>query len=73
MPYLKEALLLEMNDVNKKVIVPVIYRSTNQNNREFDSFLLNFEKLLSNITTRKPTVSIITGDYNASKIFFLVV
>ena len=54
-----------MNDNKKKMIVSVIYCSSNQNNREFDSFLLDFEKLLSNITTRKSTVSIITGDYNA--------
>ena len=54
-----------MNDNNKKMIVSVIYRSPSQNNREFDSFLLNFEQLLSDISTRKPTVSIITGDFNA--------
>ena len=35
LPYLKEALLLEMNDNNKKMIVSVIYRSPSQNNREF--------------------------------------
>ena len=65
LPYLKEGLVLEMNDNNKKMIVSVIYRSPSQNNREFDSFLLNFEQLLSDISTRKPTVSIITGDFNA--------
>ena len=37
-PYLKEALLLEMTYNNKKVIVSVIYRSPSQNNCEFDSF-----------------------------------
>ena len=47
------------------MIVSVIYRSLSQNNCEFDSFLLNFEQLLSDISTRKPTVSIITGDFNA--------
>ena len=65
LPYLKEALLLEINDNDQKMIVPVIYRSPSQNNREFDSLLLYFEQLLSNISTRKPTVSIITGDFNA--------
>ena len=34
-PYLKEALLLEMNYNNKRVIVSVIYRSPSQNNNEF--------------------------------------
>ena len=65
LPYLKEGLVLEMNDNNKKMIVSVIYRSPSQNNREFDSFLLNFEQLLSDISTHEPTVSIITGDFNA--------
>ena len=64
-PYLKEALLLEMIDNNKKIIVSVIYRSPSQNNREFNSFLSSFEQLLSEISKRKPTVSIITGDFNA--------
>ena len=64
-PYLKEALLLEMTDNNKKIIVSVIYRSPSQSNREFNSFLSSFEQLLSEISKRKPTVSIITGDFNA--------
>ena len=50
---------------NKKVIVSVIYRSPSQNNSEFDLFLSNFEKLLSNINERKPFLSVITGDFNA--------
>ena len=54
-----------MNDSNEKMILSVIYRSPSQNHREFDSFLLNFEQLLSDISTGKPTVSIITGDSNA--------
>ena len=65
LPYLKEALLLEMIDNNKKIIVFVIYRSPSQSNREFNSFLSSFEQLLSEISRRKPTVSIITGDFNA--------
>ena len=65
LPYLKEALPLEMIDNNKKIIVSVIYRSPSQNNREFNSFLSSFEQLLSEISKRKPTVSIITGDFNA--------
>ena len=56
LPYLKEGLVLEMNDNNKKMIVSVIYHSPSQNNREFESFLLNFEQLLSDISTHKPAV-----------------
>ena len=65
LPYLKEALLLEMTYNNKKLIVSVIYRSPSQNNSEFDLFLSNFGKLLSNINERKPFLSVITGDFNA--------
>ena len=63
LPYLNEALFLKMND-NKKMIMSVIYCSPIQNNREFYSFLLNFEQLLSHISTHKPTVSIITSNFN---------
>ena len=54
-----------MNDNNKRIIVSVICRSPSQSNCEFDSLLLNFEQLLGHISTRKPTVSIITDDLNA--------
>ena len=47
------------------MIVSLNYRSPSQNNLEFDSFLLNFQQLLSDVSTRKQTVSIITGDFNA--------
>ena len=50
---------------NKKVIVPVIYRSPSQNINEFDSFLSNLEKLVSDINNRKQALSIVTGDFNA--------
>ena len=52
LPYLKEALLLEIAYNNKKVIMSVIYRSPSQNNNEFDLFLYNFEEPLSNISKR---------------------
>ena len=64
LPYLKEALLLEMTYNNKKVIVSVIYRFPSQNNSEFDLFLSNFEKLLSDVSKRKPSLCVITGDFN---------
>ena len=64
LPYLKEVLLLKMINNNKKVIASVIYRAPCQNNSEFDLFLSNFEKLLSDIQERKPVWSVITGDFN---------
>ena len=43
LPYLQEALLLELNDQNKKIIISSLYRSPSQNSEEFGSFLTNFE------------------------------
>ena len=65
LPYLQEALLLELNDQNKKIIISSLYRSSSQNSEEFESFLTNFEHLLSDINARKPSVSVILGDFNA--------
>ena len=65
LPYLREALLLEMAYNKKKVIVFVIYRSPSQNNSEFDLFLSSFEKILNTISKRKPFLSVATCDFNA--------
>ena len=65
LPYLQEALLLELNDQNKKIIISSLYRSPSQNSEEFESYLTNFEHLLSDINARKPSVSVILGDFNA--------
>ena len=69
-PYLKEALLLEMTHNNKKVIVSVIYRSPSQNNCELDSFLRSAERLLSDIKNSKPFLSVITGNFNARSYYW---
>ena len=50
---------------NKKIIVSVIYRSPSQNNDEFQLFLTNLERLFSDINKRKPSLSVVTGDFNA--------
>ena len=47
------------------MFVSVIYRSPSQNNNEFEVFLYNMEKLLSDINKCKPSLSVITGDFNA--------
>ena len=65
LPYLKEALLLEMTYNNKKVAVSVIYRSPSQNNIEFEVFLAKYQQLLNEISNLKPSLSVITGDFNA--------
>ena len=63
LPYFKGALLLEMSNNNKKVMVSVIYRSPSQTNDEFEAFLSNFQMLLNDINNRKPSLSVITGDF----------
>ena len=65
LPFLNEALLLEMSCNNKKIIVSVIYRSPRQNNNEFQLFITNLERLFSDINKRKPSLSVVTGDFNA--------
>ena len=62
---LKEALLLEMIHKNNKVLVSVIYRSPSQNNCEIESFVTKFDYLLSEINKCKPSLAVITGDFNA--------
>ena len=47
------------------MFVSVIYHSPSQNNNEFEVFLSNMEKLLSDINKCKPSLSVITGDFNA--------
>ena len=46
-------------------MVSVIYRSPSQNNTEFDLLLSNFEKLLSDISKGKLSLSVMTGEFNA--------
>ena len=64
-PFLKEALLLEMDYNNEKVMVSVIYRSPSQTKNEFESFLSNFQKILNEVNNNKPSLSVITGDFNS--------
>ena len=65
LPYFKEALLLEMRFNRKKVIVSVIYRSPSQNSNQFELSLSKLENLLSDISKRKQSLSVVTGDFNA--------
>ena len=64
LPYLQDALLIELNDQNKKIIISSLYRSSSQNSEEFESFLTNFEHLLTDVNALKPSVSVILGDFN---------
>ena len=63
--YLNECLLNEVSINNKKGYIAVLYRSPSQDSLEFDNFILNFEKTLSDINSFNPDFSIILGDFNA--------
>ena len=63
--YLNQSLLTEVSIDNKKGYIAVLYRSPSQDSLEFDNFILNFEKMLSDITSFNPDFSIILGDFNA--------
>ena len=43
----------------------VIYRSPSQNINESELCLSNFEQLLNDVNKRKPSLSVITGDFHA--------
>ena len=63
--YLNEILLCEVTIGSKKCIIETVYRSPSQNSDEFESFLLNFEFLLQDISNRNPYLTLLLGDYNA--------
>ena len=48
----------------------VIYRSPSKNINEFEVFLSNMEKLLSDINKRKSSLSVITGDFDARSFYW---
>ena len=64
--YLSKCLLCEVSVNNKKSYIAILYRSPSQSNLEFDNFILNFKRMLSDINSSNPHFSIILGDFNAS-------
>ena len=46
-------------------MVSVIYRSPSQTNDESETVLSNFQMLLNDINNRKPSFSVITGDFKS--------
>ena len=50
---------------NKNVLLSVICRSPGQSTDEFESFLSNVEIFLNDINKRKPSLSVVTCDFNS--------
>ena len=53
-PYLNESLLCEVTIGSRKCMIEALYRSSSQNSDQFESFLLNFEFLLQDISNHNP-------------------
>ena len=64
-PYFSQCVLCELTIENKVGYVAVIDHSPIQSVNEFDDFLLNFEKLLNQISQLKLSFLVILGDFNA--------
>ena len=62
---MKEAVLLELVQNNKKLFVSVVYCSPSQNNDAFNQFLLNFEKILLDLNLWKLYLTLVKRDFNA--------
>ena len=62
-----ESIVPELNFGRKKLFFTIIYRSPANNHLspEFQTFLLNFEKLYSKIKAENPLAMFFTGDFNA--------
>ena len=58
-------LILEISINNKKGYVVSLYRSPSQTPGKFDSFINNFEKLITDIYSRKADFVLMIGDFNA--------
>ena len=62
---LKECLVMEIRVDQKKFFFSCLYRSPSQKQDEFEEFYIDLNLLLFNINDVNPTLSVITGDFNA--------
>ena len=62
---LKECLVMEIRVDQKKFFFSCLYRSPSQKQDEFEEFYNDLNLLLFNINDVNPTLSVITGDFNA--------
>ena len=62
---LKECLVMEIRVDQKKFFFSCLHRSPSQKQDEFEEFYNDLNLLLFNINDVNPTLSVITGDFNA--------
>ena len=60
-----ECLVYELSIQNKKGYFVILYRSPSQSHDDFETFLKEFDKLLTNITKKRSDLVIVNGDFNA--------
>ena len=64
MNILNECLVCELSFGSHRVCLVSIYRTPSQSSNEYNTFLLNFEQLLTYLNSIKPHVLLVTGDFN---------
>ena len=61
---LPECIMCKIQLNRKKYFFVVVYRSSSQDQSEFDNFKINFELFLSQLHAENPLSDVITGDFN---------
>ena len=61
---LNECLLCEFSFGSRHVCLVSIYRTLSQSSNEYDTFLLNFEQLLTYLNSLKPHILLETRSFN---------
>ena len=61
---LNEYLVSEFSFGSRRVCLVSFYRTPSQLSNEYDTFLLNFEQLLTYLISIKPYMLLVTGDFN---------
>ena len=64
MNILNESLVCELSYRSYRICLVSIYRTPSQSSNEYDTFLLNFEQLLTYLNNLKPHGLLVTGHFN---------
>ena len=59
-----ECIVVQLQLNRKKFFFTIIYRSPSQSHEEYESFLINFELMLSKMFAENPYAVVLSGDFN---------
>ena len=62
---LHECLVCKLSSNGRRSYIVSLYRSPSQSSDEYDHFIKTFEQLIAHLTSFKPHLLLITGDFNA--------